>query len=354
MFLGLLEMWRWAEWAEMWDFEFLAKVAQRNRVQVSVLVFMACFEGAGFGQGTEPAQPASPAVEKKKAFQFEDGDRVVLIGSTVMEREQRYSCFEPRLALALGDKVVTVRNLAWSGDTVFGHARSYFGPPQEGMDRLKAHVELLKPTVVVLCYGSELAFEGLAGLPEFLTGYRKLLDLFRAKVAEVRFVIVAPPPLESLSPPLPDLEKQNRNLLSLRDALGKFAQAQDAVFVDWFGAMGGMPKPGRTANPLTENGVHYQAKGYDRLAEALVTGLGLKIPEVGQGEMAALKKEVGHKDELFFNRWRPQNETYLFGFRKHEQGQNAKEIPMFDPLIEAADKRIQELKRAALATASRL
>jgi hypothetical protein len=44
----------------------------------------------------------------------------------------------------------------------------------------------------------------------------------------------------------------------------------------------------------------------------------------------------------------------LFGFRKHEQGQNAKEIPMFDPLIEAADKRIQELKRAALATASRL
>jgi hypothetical protein len=85
-----------------------------------------------------------------------------------------------------------------------------------------------------------------------------------------------------------------------------------------------------------------------------VTGLGLKIPEVGQGEMAALKKEVGHKDELFFNRWRPQNETYLFGFRKHEQGQNAKEIPMFDPLIEAADKRIQELKRAALATASRL
>jgi hypothetical protein len=47
------------------------------------------------------------------------------------------------------------------------------------------------------------------------------------------------------------------------------------------------------------------------------------------------------KDELFFNRWRPQNETYLFGFRKHEQGQNAREIPMFDPLIEAADKRIQ-------------
>lgn len=338
----------------MWDLEISTKAVLRNHLLVGVLFVLAFSEGEGACQGTASTQPESPSVAKKKAFQFEDGDRVVLIGNTVMEREQRYSSFEPRLTLALGDKAVTVRNLAWSGDTVFGHARSYFGPPEEGLDRLKAHVELLKPTVVVLCYGSELAFEGLAGLPEFLTGYRKLLDLFRAKIADVRFVVVAPPPLESLPLPLPDLEKQNRNLVSVRDALAKFAQTQDAVFVDWFGAMGGMPKPGRTTNPLTENGVHYQAKGYDRLAEALVTGLGLKTPEVGQGEFDALKNEVGHKDELFFNRWRPQNETYLFGFRKHEQGQNAKEIPMFDPLIEASDKRIQELKQAALATASRL
>jgi hypothetical protein len=33
---------------------------------------------------------------------------------------------------------------------------------------------------------------------------------------------------------------------------------------------------------------------------------------------------------LFFHRWRPANWTYLFGFRKHEQGRNAVEIPRFD------------------------
>jgi lysophospholipase L1-like esterase len=296
---------------------------------------------------------AAPAREKK-AFEFKDGDRVVLIGSTVMEREQRYASLEPRLALALGEKAVTVRNLAWSGDTVFGHARSYFGPPQEGLDRLSAHIELLKPTVVILCYGSELAFEGLSGLPEFLTGYRKLLDLFRAKSPGVRFVLLSPPPLETLPPPMPDMERPNRNLSSLRDALRKFALTQNAHFVDWFEAMGGMPKAGRAAKPLTENGVHHTLEGYEKLAEALVSGLGLKVPETGAAEMAAMRSEVQRKDELFFNRWRPQNETYLFGFRKHEQGQNAKEIPMFDPLIEAADKRIQELKRAALGTAPRL
>ncbi len=323
------------------------------------LLAAAAFSSASLGTAQEAAQeekkePLAVAKPAPSRFTFKDGDQVALIGSTVLEREQRYATLEPRLALALGDKKATVRNLAWSGDTVFGHARSYFGPPQEGLERLGAHIEMLKPSVAVLCYGGELAFEGLSGLPDFLTGYRKLLDLIRAKSPGVRFVIVAPPPLESLPPPLPDLTPQNRNLSSLRDALQKFALSQNVYFVDWFEAMGGMPKPGRVAKPLTENGVHYTAAGYDKLAETLLAGLGLKAPEAGQAEMAALRSEVRRKDELFFNRWRPQNETYLFGFRKHEQGQNAKEIPMFDPLIEAADKRIQELKQAALNTAPRL
>ncbi|MBN4842125.1 hypothetical protein H4F85_28800, partial [Citrobacter braakii] len=65
-------------------------------------------------------------------------------------------------------------------------------------------------------------------------------------------------------------------------------------------------------------------------------------------------REVVHKDELFFNRWRPQNETYLFGFRKHEQGQNAKEIPMFDPLIDQSDTKIQTVKASLLASKKQL
>ena len=36
--------------------------------------------------------------------------------------------------------------------------------------------------------------------------------------------------------------------------------------------------------------------------------------------------------------------TYLFGFRKHEQGQNAKEIVEFDPLIAEQEKKIAELR----------
>lgn len=68
-------------------------------------------------------------------------------------------------------------------------------------------------------------------------------------------------------------------------------------------------------------------------------------PEAEQVE--ALRRKIVQKNQLFFHRWRPENETYLFGFRKHEQGQNAVEIPRFDPLVEAADAEIAKLAAPA-------
>jgi lysophospholipase L1-like esterase len=64
-------------------------------------------------------------------------------------------------------------------------------------------------------------------------------------------------------------------------------------------------------------------------------------PEFDQSEK--LRAAIVAKNLLYFHRWRPQNETYLFGFRKHEQGQNAREIPQFDPLIAVAEKEIAKL-----------
>ena len=305
-----------------------------------------------------PAQDAAPqtpeaAQATSGPFEFKEGDKVVLLGSTVIEREQRYGWLETWLRLSLADKNVSVRNLGWSGDTVFGHARSYFGPPEEGIQRLSAHLEMLKPDVMILCYGAEFAHERLGGMPAFLSGYRALLDLIREKSPGVRLIIATPPPMETLPPPLPDQTDANKKLSSLRDALAKFARSQNAFFVDWFEAMGGLPKPGRTDKPLTENGIHYTDQGYQKLATELLKTLGLKLPDVPAQATEPLRNAVVAKDFLFFNRWRPQNETYLFGFRKHEQGQNAKEIPMFDPLIAKSDEKLVELKNAALAAAKR-
>jgi hypothetical protein len=73
-------------------------------------------------------------------------------------------------------------------------------------------------------------------------------------------------------------------------------------------------------------------------------GLGLDAAIGLESEqMKKLRAAIVAKNWLYFHRWRPQNETYLFGFRKHEQGQNAVEIPKFDPLVAAAEKEIAKL-----------
>ncbi len=73
-------------------------------------------------------------------------------------------------------------------------------------------------------------------------------------------------------------------------------------------------------------------------------GIDLKAgPEFDQVE--ALRAAINRKNDLFFYRWRPQNVTYLFGFRKYEQGNNAVEIPRFDPLVADQEQIIARLKK---------
>lgn len=284
----------------------------------------------------------------KPAFEFKDGDRIVLLGGTLVEREQKFGFFETALMLGTPDKKLSVRNLGWSGDTVFGHARSYFGPPEEGITRLAAHLEMLKPSVAITCYGADMPFEGLLKMPDFITAYRKLLELIRSKNPHVRVIIVTPPPFENLGAPLPDLTEANEKLTKVRDALKEFAAKQGATFVDSFELMGGAVKE-TPKQPLTDNGLHYGEEGYKIWSTKVTEALGLPKANVATAEATALRQAIIRKDFLFFNRWRPANETYLFGFRKHEQGQNAKEMEQFDPIVMEQEKKMADLRTAAVA-----
>ena len=96
-------------------------------------------------------------------------------------------------------------------------------------------------------------------------------------------------------------------------------------------------RPGEYA--LTMDG-HVVAK-----ADAKNWSTGVKLsagPDFDQVE--ALRKEIVEKNFDFFNYWRPENDTYIFGYRKHEQGRNAVEIPKFDELIPAKEAEIAKLR----------
>jgi len=73
---------------------------------------------------------------------------------------------------------------------------------------------------------------------------------------------------------------------------------------------------------------------------------GVVVDRGAQFEQAEeLRHAIIKKNELYFYRWRPANETYLLGFRKYEQGQNAKEMPMFEPLVAEQEKKIATLRK---------
>ena len=66
------------------------------------------------------------------------------------------------------------------------------------------------------------------------------------------------------------------------------------------------------------------------------------VAELGQAEQ--LRQLIVAKNADYFNYWRHENDTYILGYRKHEQGKNAVEFPEWVKLTEEKDKEIAKLR----------
>ena len=95
-----------------------------------------------------------PASLVAEPFEIHDGDRVLLLGDTLLERENTYGYLETRMHEQFPDRHFTVRNLSWSGDTPRGLVAAPASiRPDKGWERLKEAIAMVKPTVVFLGYG---------------------------------------------------------------------------------------------------------------------------------------------------------------------------------------------------------
>ncbi|MGE0376883.1 MAG: SGNH/GDSL hydrolase family protein [Planctomycetaceae bacterium] len=292
--------------------------------------------------------------ESEQGFLLRDGDRVALLGGTLIEREQQFGYFETLLNVAHADLRVTFRNLGWSGDTVWGESRGLF-EPQSGYERLLEQVRAADPTVLLIAYGNNEAFAGEPGLERFAAQYAKLLDDLHA--TQRRFVLLSPLEMEAGGVPggLDAAEQHaadyNRDVDKYAAAIRTLADERGHAFIDQRLDQRNLRS---TEEPLTSNGLHLTDAGYRETAGRLIDRLS---PSAAPADFnwdtppaAELRAAIIAKNQLYFHRWRPQNFTYLFGFRKYEQGQNAAEVPRFDPLIAAAEARIAELAKAAALT----
>ena len=271
------------------------------------------------------------------AFELKDGDVVAFIGNTFVEREQSYSYLETVLRPRWPDRKIGFRNLGWSGDTVYGASRGYFEGADAGFARLTKIVHGLKPTVVFISYGMGESFDGEAGLPSFRSGLERMLDMLKPLGAR-ETVLIGPIQHEKLASPLPDPAEHNKWVRAYADAMKDVAKGRGHRFVDLYD----LTKPGAEGGALTDNGIHLNTRGYWQAARAIEAQLGLQPTEklsidkagavmlaTGSGpsdRFERMRQLAIQKNVQYFNQWRPANETYIFGFRAHEQGKNAAEM----------------------------
>ena len=295
------------------------------------------------------AQPPANAVSPGSAglsWSLRDGDRVVFLGDTFVEREGDRGFIETALVAGHPEASLTFRNLGWSGDTVWAESRGVFDQPAKGYERMLALVRELKPTILFVAYGRNESYQGEAGLVAFRTQLEKLCDDLRTaaaagavndavKQADIRLVLVTPHRFETA-----DADARNAALAVYTQAIREVAAAKQAGLVDLFSQLPATAVPGEK---LTENGVHLSNAGYAQAARIFATASGHASSADFAARSEQLRKQVVAKNMLFFHRWRPANETYIFLFRKHEQGNNAVEIPQFDPLVEAAEQKVRTL-----------
>lgn len=317
------------------------------------------------------AAPVMRANVRKTPFQFEDGDHVVFVGATFFERAQLSEHLEATLAGTCGDKHVTFRNLGWSADTVFADSRGIFDKPDVGSLRMVEHIRAEEPTVAFICYGQNEALTAGMTPEQYSQQLGRLLDELAA--SGITCVLVSPHELLPTLPPIPSPSRFNPKIKVFSDATSSVAQSRGMLFVDMFtdfskrmleidaalrSKQQNSPVPPHSASDpdsiqsaayhsLSENGIHLTDRGYECAALLFRERL-LGIPADSQRntnpQYEPLRQLILKKNELYFHRWRPQNITYLFGFRKHEQGNNAADIAKFDPFIQDLEKQIHELQ----------
>jgi len=384
------------------------------------------------------------ANEPAGVFVPNSGDRIVLLGDGLIEREQLAGYLETAITASRPHLNLTFRNLGYAGDTPRGESRIGFGsdentkgwrPPQKrdpnfGFKKLIEQVRDARPAWVVVGYGSSAAYDD-AQPANFTQDYERLLSELDS--LKVRLVLMTPAPHERTHPSQPDPAPCNARLAKVAEIIRAAAAARQCPLVDCFAALtpqAATQTKHERSEPLTDSGIHLNDAGYRRLAEArenpLVSALAarweveasadadktiysslglnnvqaaktefglwfegtaarlpspagaglLRVRDLKPGKYAltidgrradvipaetlrqgyrlssapdfqqyeALRAAIIEKNRLYFQHFRPQNEAYIFLFRRHERGDHASEVAQLLRRVEEKEQEIARLR----------
>jgi lysophospholipase L1-like esterase len=273
---------------------------------------------------------------------LEKGDRIILIGNTLIERMQYFSHWETLLQARFPEHRLVVHNLGWSADELT------LRPRQAATDDHGHTLKDEKPDVLIAGFGLNESFAGPDGLPKF----RADLERFIKETTSTAYNGKAPPALVLLSPIAfedlkdphkPDGSAANTNIELYTKAMADVAQAHGVVFVDLFTPTKALYA--KADRPLTINGIHLSDAGYAALAPVLDTALFGPARTTARVDLKALYAAVQEKNLQFFYDHRAVNGCYIYGGRKAPFGvvNFPAEFAKLRGMIQAREQRIWDI-----------
>lgn len=317
----------------------LSCTPSRLRLVVLAAVVTLATSGPVFAQAPDAPAPAR--------LELRPGDRIVLVGNTLADRQQYFNHFETTLLALYPQLELSMRNLGWSADTLTLQPRPLnFGQTPQ-------HLATYKADVILAFFGANESFEGEAGIPQFEKDLEAYIETHRAAkyngTGAPRLAVVSPIAHERLARLVHvDVDARNRELARYTEAMRRVTSRLGVPFADVFTPMqDAMVSAGA---PLTVNGMHLNDEGDKAFAVALLTALGL-APEAlpaGSKGYADLRALINEKNRLFFLRFRPLNAEYVVGRRVEPFGSVnfPPEMKRLDELIAAQEKKIWKQARA--------
>ncbi len=240
-------------------------------------------------------------------FEFEQGDRIAIIGNALPDRMQHDGWLETYLHKANPDKHLVIRNMAVTGDEVASRPRN------EGFMKPHEYLGLVGADVVFAFFGYNESFDD--DPEKFREELTAFIDDTRAQryngESEPHIVLFSPIAFEDLdSSNFPDGEEHNRRLSTYTDAMAGVARRKKVEFVDLYYPTLDLYE--ESAAPLTINGVHLSSAGNQTVAKLIVEELCGETDFAGVG---AIRTAVLDKSWCWFNRYRATDGNDIWGTR---------------------------------------
>ena len=270
------------------------------------------FEKFAIYEKTAPRPAKALPVVTALPLPLNKGNRIALIGNTLLERSQDFGHFEALLQQQFPQHELIVRHLSWSADAIDVQPR-----PANFADT-DQHLTHEKTDVIFAAFGFNESFAGEAGLAEFRRKLTEYVAGLKSKAfngqTSPRIVLVSPIANENVQG-VAAADLNNERIKKYVAVMREVAKEQQIGFADVFEpTQKEMLSPG---TDLTINGVHLNRNGDRFFSQSLFRlAFGVEPPVVKESLLDA----IVDKNQQFFRRFRPVNTFYYTGGRNKTYG----------------------------------